>query len=58
MSVVGGLCPTHVCGEQVCRLCVVPVSPRGPASDLAAALPPHHLPRPGLVTAEKGQVSP
>lgn len=45
---------SHVCGEQVFRLCVVSMSPRGPASVLAAASPPRHPPCPGLVTSQKG----
>lgn len=57
MSVVGGPCPSrwsHVCAEQVFRLCVVPISPKGSASVLAAALPPRCPSCPGLVTAQKG----
>lgn len=45
---------SHVCGEQVFRLCVVSMFPRGPASVLAAALSPRRPPCPGLVTSQKG----
>lgn len=57
VSVVGGPCPSpwsHVCAEQVFRLCVVPTSPKGSVSVLAAALPPRCPSCPGLVTAQKG----
>lgn len=57
VSVPGGPCPgpwSRVHGEQVFRLCAVPMSPGGPATDLAAPLPSHCLPCPGRVAAHLG----